>query len=290
LDWYIDPVRSDMILIPDKLCTIYYSLNKPYSAGGSSPQSITKFSEAITCKNFLVFSGNFTEEDGTKTPLGQTIPFEAVLITGDKMASSVTMLANPVNIRNDAASTSTITVTVTDSGGNPIVDEWVDLYTSGGTLSDTHVKTDESGQVQTILTSTLIPRTVNVFAICQGIVGTCKVNFTPATKLVVTAIPTTLPMNPGVSSSITIQLVDNNNNNISQSGIQITVTLGWSGNANTRPNLTYQGQEAYSPVTTDSTGKAIIILTPTSSTKGGTATLTVTASGLETGGCTVVIG
>ncbi len=80
--WYIDPASSDMVLTPLIDGYIVYKWNKPVSAGGASTQKIGEFSEDISCKNFLVFTGNFTEPNGSYSPFGQTIPFEAVLITG----------------------------------------------------------------------------------------------------------------------------------------------------------------------------------------------------------------
>jgi hypothetical protein len=77
LAWYIDPTLSSMTLEPGGWYLIYYKWGKPYSAGGASPQSIVKFQVETTCKNFLTFTGSFADD----APFGQTIPFEAVLVT-----------------------------------------------------------------------------------------------------------------------------------------------------------------------------------------------------------------
>jgi hypothetical protein len=87
LYWYVntDPLlTSTMTFIPQNYYFVSFSLSKPISEGGKLPanaQGITGLSEWASCTNFLVFTGHFTEKNGTQTPFGQTIPFEAVLIT-----------------------------------------------------------------------------------------------------------------------------------------------------------------------------------------------------------------
>ena len=275
LAWYLDPAKSDTNLVPDEIATIIF---------GS--EDITKFSEEITCKNFLLFTGYFTEANGSKTPFGQTIPFEAVLITGEKMVATITITANPGIIQNDGTSYSTITATVRDSAGNVVADKWVDLFTNAGTLSQLNAKTDALGRVQVTLTSSNQETTANVYALCQGITGNCKVAFTQATKLRVTANPTII-LKTG-DSQITVQLLDKENNPFSQSGIDITVAVSWSGNQAKIPKLIYEGQSAISvTITTDSTGSARLILRGNGDT--GTATITASAIVLTTGNTPVVL-
>jgi len=79
--WYIDPpLCRTMIMEPNEFNFIYYTWNKPYSKSGRSAQDVN-MREFTTNINFLTFYGSFVETDGTLTPFGQTIPFEAVLIT-----------------------------------------------------------------------------------------------------------------------------------------------------------------------------------------------------------------
>jgi hypothetical protein len=61
--WYIDPIRTQMTILPDRFYFLYFSNSK---VTGSN----------TICINFLVIQGKFS--DGI--PFGQTIPFEAVLI------------------------------------------------------------------------------------------------------------------------------------------------------------------------------------------------------------------
>lgn len=178
--WYIDPENSDMTLVPGKLRSVSYAWDRPVSTTGAKLQELGEFSADITCKNFLLFTGYFTEANGTKTPFGQTIPFEAVLITDETIAATVTLTADPSIIENDGMSYSIITATVKDSKGNPVSNEWVDLFTSAGTLSQYYVNTDSSGQIQVTLTSSFEQTIANIYAYCQGKIGTCTVAFTPA--------------------------------------------------------------------------------------------------------------
>jgi hypothetical protein len=79
--WYIDPeLCKTMTLKPNEYNFIYYTWNKPYSKSGRSAQDVN-MREFTTNINFLTFYGSFVETDGTLTAFGQTIPFEAVLIT-----------------------------------------------------------------------------------------------------------------------------------------------------------------------------------------------------------------
>ena len=83
LHWYIDPTLSSLRFEPGKYYFIYFTLKQAASDGGKLPadsQGITGLTKWTSCTNFLTFSGNFIEQD-ENPPFGQTIPFEAVLIT-----------------------------------------------------------------------------------------------------------------------------------------------------------------------------------------------------------------
>jgi hypothetical protein len=73
--WNIDPALSNnLCLNSGQYYFLYYSLNGPSDLTNLyTPNPITS--------NFLTFIGNFVEQNGTLTNFGQTIPFEAVLIT-----------------------------------------------------------------------------------------------------------------------------------------------------------------------------------------------------------------
>lgn len=80
LNWYVDPESTHMTFKPGFYYSVYYKWSSPYS---SSDDRITDISlnPETPCLNFLTFAGSFEELDGTVTPFGQSIPFEAVLIT-----------------------------------------------------------------------------------------------------------------------------------------------------------------------------------------------------------------
>ncbi len=272
--WYIDPLLSSLYYRPGAFYFIYYSWSKPFSEGGASRQSANVFGDGTTCINFLMFLGNFVNPNGTRTPYGQTIPFEAVIVTTETMPSSLSVVANPANIPNDGVSTATITAIVRDGRGNPVPDAWVDFYTTEGTLSATHGTTNAMGEVTVTLRSSTSRATAYVAALCQGVEGTAKVGFTPARGIRVSAYPTNVAKDGG-TSRITVQLVDGIGSNVSQSGIPLTVTVsGIGGSKNKQPILIYGETEgSILTVLTDANGQAIL----TFKARGTPGTATVTA-------------
>jgi hypothetical protein len=287
LPWYIDPTLSETTLKPGIFNFVHYTWSKPFSEGGTKPQDVT-MKELTTCITFLTFYGSFVEPDGTLTPFGQTIPFEAVLITTESMAASVDLTSAPENIKNDGISTSTITAMITDDSGSAVSDAWVDFYTTAGTLSTTHSTTDTNGVTSVALTSSLSRTTAHVTAICQGVEGACKVTFTPSSRIDVEAEPNAVSKDGG-TSQITVQLKDADDQTVTQSGVTITVEVSsWTGSGGKKPTLTYESQNGYLvTVTTDSNGKAIITLAAQGGK--GNATITASASGLSSGNTMVDI-
>jgi len=291
LPWYIDidPKVKQMTFKPGVFTFVYYAWSKPVSEGGASKQGVTGMSESTTNINFLTFFGSFIEANGSLTPFGQTIPFEAVLITGQAVAGSVKLTSNPENIRNDGVSTSTITATVSDTAGNRLPGAWVDFYTTAGTLLATNNVTDANGVATVKLVSSTAKTTAMITAISQGVEGKTKVIFTPASKIVVTANPSSIPRKGG-TSQITVQLKDASNQDVAQPGITITVQVtSWTGSPGKRPTLTYGSQINKDTVivTTDSSGRAVVTLKAQDA--AGTATITASASGLSSGTTTVTV-
>jgi len=282
LPWYIDPMLSETVFEPGVFNFVYYSWNKPFSKSGASRQDVTGMKESTTCINFLTFFGSFVEPNSTHTPFGQTVPFEAVLITTESMAASVELTSDPQNIKNDGNSSSTITATVKDNSGNPVPNEWVEFYTGAGVLSTTRAKTDANGVATITLTSSTSQTTAYVAAICQGVEGTCNVVFTPASGIEVEAVPNSISKDGG-TSQITTQLKDANNQTVAQSGITITVEISeWTGPKSKKPTLTHEDQSGYSvTAVTDSNGQVTIILTAQGAT--GTANVTASTSGMLSG-------
>jgi len=81
MNWYIDPDLSSTIFEPGVYNFVYYKWSKPFNLPGVQPQAVPGASGGTTCINFLTFFGEFEEADGSRTPFGQTVPFEAVRIT-----------------------------------------------------------------------------------------------------------------------------------------------------------------------------------------------------------------
>ncbi len=83
IPWYIEkiehpqhPGSTSLTIQPQEIVTITYRWPSPSSQNGqSSPSSTGHY------RVFLTFFGHFNELDGTIKPYGQSIPFEAVLIT-----------------------------------------------------------------------------------------------------------------------------------------------------------------------------------------------------------------
>jgi hypothetical protein len=286
VSWFVNPELGSLTFLPGRYYFVYYTWTKPYSDSGRQIQKPNALTVGIPCINFLTFTGYFTELNGTQTAFGQTIPFEAVLITDETMVESVKMSASLQNIRNNGSATSTITTIVTDGNGNPMANRWVDLYSTAGTLSESRLQTSATGSAIVTLTSSTRKETATVYATCEGVSGTCKVAFTPATKIAIIANPATIPKTG--NSTITVKLYDQNDAAVAQQGITVTVSQTWSGNKPNTPVLYYQTQSSATAVivTTDSKGEATIIL---SGQKGaGSSTLTASSSGLS-GGSTVVV-
>lgn len=283
VSWFVNPEMGDLTFQPGYYYDVFFTWTAPYSAASNTVQKPNALTVGIPCINFLTFTGSFVELNGELTPFGQTIPFEGVLITDETMVTLVTAAANPGNIRNDGTSTSSVTATVSDGRGSPMANMWVDLSTSAGTLSETRVQTNAAGMISVTLTSSNSRTTAGVYVSCQGVIGTCKVNFTPATRISVTAYPTVISKNG--NSTITVQILDGDIL-VPQYGIDITVSIGWSGNK--PPVLLYQTQMAGTVIVkTDSTGKAVATLIGNGG--AGTATITASASGLDSGSTVVLL-
>ena len=81
VSWFVDPEQGSMTFRPGRSYFVYYKWAKPYSDASNTIQRPNALTVGIPCINFLTFTGSFRELNGTRTAFGQTIPFEAVLIT-----------------------------------------------------------------------------------------------------------------------------------------------------------------------------------------------------------------
>jgi hypothetical protein len=105
---------------------LHFALDK-----NGNPQGMNSFQEWTSCINFLVLTGTF--DDGSN--IGQTIPFEAVLVTPEP---ELTISANPSEVSpgEGPGSESTITVTLTDSNGTAIPNALIHFSTDLGSIQE----------------------------------------------------------------------------------------------------------------------------------------------------------
>lgn len=175
--WFIDGILNgangawtgrsgNMTLVPGNRYYLYYT----WTTNTSNTIQTVSFDAPMITTNFLTFTGNFIEHNGTRTPFGETVPLEAILVTRETMAATLDLTSNPNTIPNDGTSTSTLTATVTDGNGDPVQGAQVVFFTSAGTLSATTATTDASGIARVTLTSSLEETTAQVAAICQEVV------------------------------------------------------------------------------------------------------------------------
>ncbi len=188
LKWYVSN-GQEKTLVPGEYYYIEFSGDEH-----GNPQAISGFSEGYTCINFLTFTGFF--DDGM--PFGQTIPFEAVLITG---STTVSISGNPATIRTGTGSQSksNITATVVDSAGNPVPNQLVSFLTTLGTLSSPLAVTDNYGHASVILTAGNIPGGAAVTAEIPGMSDSVIVTIAP--------IVTTISLSPiigEVNTNVTV--------------------------------------------------------------------------------------
>jgi hypothetical protein len=164
--WFIDPTTNQQKTLASGEGTyVQFTTNAQ-----ENPQQVS-LNPGVSCLNYLVMVGKFSNGSS----YGQTIPFEAVLITN---TPSMTLSANPTTITTGSSSTSTITATVTDSTGTAIPNALVTFTTNLGTLSSPIAATNSNGIATITFTAGSTPGQANVQAICLGITKTVTINIT----------------------------------------------------------------------------------------------------------------
>lgn len=187
-------------------------------------------------------------------------------IADNSTATVSGLVASPSTITANGTSTSTLTATLKDAYGNAIgAGVTVSWQTTAGTLSAQSGTTNSSGKVSVILTSTTVAGTATVTSTAISGSRTASVVFAPdATTAQVTSLtasPDSITAN-GTSTSTLTATIKDANGNLMSAGVSVT----WATSA---------GTLAAATSTTDSEGKATVILT--SSTTAQTATVTATA-------------
>jgi hypothetical protein len=202
LKWYVSP-NQEKTLLPGEYYYIEFSTDEH-----GNPQDINGFSEGYTCINFLTFTGFFNDGQA----FGQTIPFEAVLITGSQ---TVTVTANPTTVRagTGTLSKSNITATVIDSEGNPVPNQLISFTTTLGTLSSPLAVTDNNGNATVVLTAGNTPGGATVTAEIPGM--------SDSTIVTIVSITTTISLSP-IVGDVTTNVTVSGTNYAPNSAITIT--------------------------------------------------------------------
>jgi hypothetical protein len=196
--WYIHipQGQNSITLAPGEYAFIYFNISSTGADG------INGFPEWHSCTNFLVFTGHF--EDSSQTRYGQTIPFEAVLVTPPPTLNIVSAAPNPIYIGLQTQSKSTITVQVTDPYGQPM-ENFPVTFTSNpsdiGILSDFLTVTNSSGQATVTLDAGLKAGTTKVTAKCQDMQKSVDIT------IIASQFPTTTALNIISSPLIAGQVV-----------------------------------------------------------------------------------
>ncbi|ACQ81027.1 Ig domain protein group 1 domain protein [Beutenbergia cavernae DSM 12333] len=226
---------------------------------GDGTYSATLTSATTAGTATLTFTVNDAAADATAT---------VQFVAGAADPGTSTIEADPTSITADGASTSTITVTLQDSNGNPVGTggDTVTIATDAGTLG---VVTDNGdGTYTATFTSATTAGTATVSFTVNGAdaPATAEVQLTagaadPATSTI-EAAPTTIVADGTSTSAVTVTLLDANGNPVGASGGAVVVAT----DAGTISGTVDNGDGTYTA-------------TLTSATAVGTATLTFTLDG-----------
>lgn len=242
---------------------------------GSSTLTVVQGTTDATGKATFTVSDSTAEAvTYTATVNGSTqiSPTAQVTFTAVPSASNSTVVASPTTVTADGSASSTITVTVRDSGSNPIQGLTVSLSPSGGSSTITTVQgtTDASG----VATFTVADATAESVTYSATVSGTIQISqiatvtfqapSPDATQSTVGASPTTVAADGTSFSTVTVTVKDSG-------GVLLQgVTVSLAGNGGTSSTVTAVNG------TTDSTGKATFEVTDTTAES---VTYTATAGG-----------
>ncbi len=174
----------------------------------------------------------------TTVPVGITETAAVDFTAGPTDATTSTVTADPTTVTANGTSTSTVTVTLRDANGNPVVGDDVTLTQGEGSssaISDPSGPSAADGTV-TFTVSDLVAEDVTYTAtdtsVALGITGTAAVDFTAgptdATTSNVTADPTSVTADGASTSTITVTLLDANNNPVVGDDVTLTPNGGSS--------------------------------------------------------------
>ena len=253
----------------------------------SNGNNLASGGDTVALATTLGSLGSVTDNsDGTYTAtLTSAATTGAAIITGTVNAAAITdnatvaftaggadpatslITALPTSITADGSSTSTITVQLRDALNNNLTSggDTVALATTLGSLGS--VSDNGDGTYTATLTSSTTAGTATVTGAVNAaaIVDNATVDFTPgpadATQSTITSAPTSIVANGVATSTISVQLIDGNGNNLTIGGdtVGLATTLGSLGSVTDNGNGTYTA-------------------TLTSVTSTGTATVTGTVN------------
>ena len=213
-------------------------------------------------------------------------------------AGTSTVTASPTSIASDGVTTSTVTVTLKDAGGNPIPGKTVTLAssrTSTDTISAASGASDASGVVTfTVKSSTAGAAVFTATDTTDSVTvtQTATVNFisdaVSAANSTVTASPTTVAADGSTTSTVTVTLMNADSNPLSGK----TVTLASSRTSTDTISAASGDSDASGVVTftvkSTTAGSPVFSATGDSVALTQTATVTFTAGAVSAGTSTVV--
>ena len=264
------------------------------ASGPSNASGVVTFTVKDAKAEAVTYTAADTTDSVTITQTA-TVTFQG----GTPTAAQSTVTASPLSVPADGSTTSTITVTLKDSAGNPVSGSTVTLGQGGGasTISAASGPSDLNGVVTfTVKDST--PQTVTYTATDTTdsviVSQTANVIFTgtpTAAQSTVSASPTSVLDNGVATSTVTVTLKDLNSNPVAGK----TVTLGQAGGSSTISSASGPSNasgvvtftvkdataEAVTYTATDTTDSVTVTQTATVTYQGGTPTAaqsTVSAS------------
>jgi Concanavalin A-like lectin/glucanases superfamily/Bacterial Ig-like domain (group 1)/IPT/TIG domain/Fibronectin type III domain len=178
-------------------------------------------------------------------------------------AAQSSLTLSPARVEADGVSTTTVTVTVRDAGGNPLSGRPVTLVTGGnGNVYGQPGPTDVNG----VTTGTLASAeagTKNVVAVVQGTTVAQQQMVTwvavDASTSSVSLSPTSLPADGASASVITVTVLANDG--LPLVGKQVTLAVSGGGNTVTQPALTDANGVAQGSVTSTLVGLKTVTAT-----------------------------
>jgi len=198
------------------------------ASGASSASGVV----TLTVKDTKAETVTYTAKDTTDN-ITITQTASVTFTPGSVSATKSTVTANPTSVTADGSTTSTITVTLLDANNNPVSGKTVTLSqgTGSSTISAASGASSASGVVTFTVKDTKaegVSYTATDSTDSTTITPTASVTFTAgtvnATKSMATANPTSVTADGSTTSTITVTLLDANNNPVS--GKTVTLLQG----------------------------------------------------------------